>query len=232
AHQKMLVLDVSPTTGSTGQDVTFIKEARRRIEQLPGVTATTVGMRVPFGMSGSGATHKVFIPGSLGTANDRDGATINFDPVADHFFEVLGTGIDQGRSIDQHDIETNARVVVVNRQMAARFWPSGDAVGKRIRLDKVDGEEYEVIGVAENGKYNDLQEDSMPYFFMPMRADDYGEVAMAIQTSADPGSLATPVRRVLRDLNDKVAILDLLTLRQHIGEALYSQRVMAGLIAT
>src|SRR5262249_1631206 len=148
--------------GTANQDATFIKEARRRVEQLPGVVAATVGMRVPFGMSGSGATHKVFVPGSLGGATDRDGATINFDPVADRFFEVLGTRIDRGRSIDQHDLDTNARVVVINRQMAARFWPSGDALGKRIRLDKVDGDEYEVIGIAENGKYNDLQEDSMP----------------------------------------------------------------------
>ena len=232
AHQKMLVLDIAPDTGDTGKDMAFVKEARRRIEQLPGVVGTTVGMRVPFGMSGSGATHKIFVPGSLGTAGDREGATINFDPVSDRFFEVLGTNILPGRPIDRHDMETNARVVVVNRQMAARFWPQGDAVGKRIRLEKIDGEEYEVIGVAEDGKYNDFQEDPMPYFFMPMRPDDYSEIAMAIKTTADPGTLASPVRKTLRDLNRTVAIVDLLTLRQHVGEALYYQRVMAGLIAT
>jgi ABC-type antimicrobial peptide transport system permease subunit len=43
--------------------------------------------------------------------------------------------------------------------------------------------------------------------------------------------LATPVRQILRDLNHDVAILDLLTLRQHIRQALYDQQLMAGLIA-
>src|SRR5262249_30785456 len=50
AHQKMLVLDLSPRTGALDKDMAFVREARRRIEELPGVAATTVGMRVPFGM--------------------------------------------------------------------------------------------------------------------------------------------------------------------------------------
>jgi len=229
AHQNMLVLDVAPDAGRAEQDMAFVKEARRRIEDLPGVVGTAVGMRIPFGMSGSGATHKVFVPGSLvGTA--REGATINFDPVSDRFFEVLGTRILRGRAIDQRDLELNARVVVVNQQMAGRFWPNEDPIGKRVRLDRVDGDEYEVIGVAEDGKYNDFQEDAMPYFFMPMKADDYGEVALAIKTIGSAGALATPVRQILRDMNHDVAILDLLTLRQHIRQALYDQQVMAGLI--
>jgi predicted permease len=231
AHQKMLVLEMSPETGKLEQDMAFVKESRRRIEELPGVAATTVGMRVPFGMSGSGATHKIFVQGSLASI-DRDGATINFDPVADRFFEVLGTRILRGRAIDLHDMETSARVVVVNQQMATRFWPDGNPIGQRLRLEKVDGEEYEVIGVAEDGKYNDFQEDAMPYFFLPMKLDDYPEVAMAIKTTVDPGTVATPVRQILRELNHDVAIVDIVTLRQHVGQALYDERVMAGLIAT
>jgi putative ABC transport system permease protein len=231
AHQKMLVLELSPDAGKPEQDMAFVKEARRRIEQLPGVAATTVGMRIPFGMSGGGVTHKVFVPGSLADA-EREGATINFDPVADRFFEVLGTRIVRGRAIDRHDVETNARVVVVNQQMAMRFWPNDNPVGKRLRLEKMDGDEYEVIGVAEDGKYNDFQENPMPYFFMPMKPDDYGEIAMAIKSTADPGTLATPVRQALRDLNHDVMILAMVTLREHVSEALYYERVMAGLIAT
>jgi len=231
AHQKMLVLEVSPTTRRSADDIRFVQNARRRIEQLPGVVATTVGMRLPFGLSGSGATHKVFVPGSLG-GQDREGVTVNFDPVADRFFEVLGTRLLRGRAIDRHDLDSNARVVVINQQMATRFWPNEDAVGKRLRLEKIDGDPYEVIGVVEDGRYNDFQEDPMPYFFMPMISDDYGEVAMAVKTTADPGSLADPVRKTLRELNHDVAVLQIVSLREHVSQALYDERVMAGLIAS
>jgi predicted permease len=231
AHQSMLVLDFTPEAGKTPEDMSFVREARQRIEALPGVVGTTVGMRIPFGISGAGATHKVFVPGSL-AGDGREGATINFDPVADRFFEILGTRILRGRPIDRHDLDTNNQVAVVNQQMAARFWPNDDPVGKRLRLKKIDGDEYVVIGVAEDGKYNDFEEASMPYFFIPMKPDDYTEAAMAIKTTADPGALATPVRQTLRNLNPNASILRLVSLREHVREELYGERVAAGLIAS
>jgi len=230
AHQQMLVLEISPNTGKTEGDVAFVKEARRRIEMLPGTTGTTVAMRFPFGMSGSGETHKVFVPGSL-AGGDREGATINYDPVGDHFFDVLGTRLVRGRGIEQRDLETNDRVAVVNQIMAARFWPNDDAIGKRFRLEKMDGDEYVVIGVAEDGKYNDFEENPMPYFYIPMKPDDYGEVAMGVRTAADPGLLATPVRRTLRDLNTDVYVISMLSLREQVRQALYGERVAATLTA-
>ncbi|HYA24427.1 MAG TPA: ABC transporter permease [Terriglobales bacterium] len=231
AHQQMLVLEIAPDAGNAQNDMNFVREARRRIAMLPGVTSTTIGTRIPFGSSGGGMTYKVFVPGSL-ASNDREGATINFDPVGDQFFEVLGTRLVRGRAIEQHDSDTNARVVVINHQMATRFWPKDDPIGKRLRLEKIDGDEYVVIGVAEDGRYNDFEESPMPYFFLPMKLDDYSELTMAVKTSGDPGSLADPIRRTLRDINRNVAILGLLSLHEHVREALYEERVAAGLIAS
>ena len=228
AHQPMLVVDFGPAMNSDVENMRLTEELRRRVEALPGVAGTTVALRVPFGLSGSGATHKVFAPQSAGA--DQEGATINYDPVGDRYFEILGTRILRGRAIDRHDVETGARVLVVNQQMAARFWPDQDVVGRRLRLDRADGEEYEVIGVAENGKYNDIQEDTMPYFFLPMQPQHYGEVEMAVKTATDPGALAMPFRQALRALNANAPIIDLVSLRDHVRQTLYVQQVTSRLI--
>lgn len=230
AHQNMLVLELTPSFGtqSSQENLAYVREVRRRLEALPGVSATSIAMRFPFGMSGSGVTRKVFVP-ELGTG-DREGATINFDPVGDGFFSMLGTRILRGRAIEAHDLETGAHVTVLNQQMANRFWPNGDAVGKRIRLDKVDGAEYQVIGVAEVSKYNDYQEAPMPLLYVPMGSDDYSELALAVGTKGDPGALAMTVRRILLDVNRNVPVLGMLTWRDQIREALYEQRMTARLI--
>jgi len=185
-------------------------------------------MRFPFGMSGGGATHKVFLPGNLAGAGP-EGTTINFDPVGEGYFSVLGTRILGGRAIEQHDLDTNAHVMVVNQAMANRFWPNRDPLGQRLHLDRADGDEYEVVGVAENGKYNDVREDRMPYLFLPMKSNEYGELAMAVQTGVDPEAVAPAVRRVLRELNHDVPVLSLVTLREHMREALFTERVTAEL---
>ena len=230
AHQNMLVMELTPGFGtkSEHEEVAYVREARQRLEALPGVAATSIAMRFPFGISGSGATRKVFVP-ELGT-NDREGIAIHFDPVGDNFFSVLGTRILQGRVIDARDLETGAHVTVVNETMARRFWPDGAVVGKRIRLDKVDGDEYEVIGIAEDSVYNDYQEAPMPFLYVPMRADDYSELALAVSTRTDPRALTTAVRRTLLDINRDVPILGLLTWREQIREALYEERMITRLI--
>jgi ABC-type antimicrobial peptide transport system permease subunit len=114
--------------------------------------------------------------------------------------------------------------------MARRFWPDGAVVGKRIRLDKVDGDEYEVIGIAEDSIHNDYQEAPMPFLYVPMRAGDYSELALAVSTRTDPRALVTPVRRTLLDINRDVPILGLLTWREQIREALYEERMIERLI--
>lgn len=228
AHQSMLIADFSPGMKSDAETVRIMQDLRQRLEALPGVTGTTLAQRVPFGMSFGGVTHKVFAAPSLGS--EREGVPINYAPVGDHYFEILGTRIVRGRAIDRHDVESRSHVMVLNQQMAARFWPNQDPIGQLLRLDKPDGEEYEVIGVAEDGKYNDIQEDTMPYFFVPMSPSNYGEVALAVKTSGDPAALAMPFRQTLRSLNPNAPILDLVTMRDHIREALYIQSATSRMI--
>ena len=229
AQQQMLVADFAPSFKTDAENQHMIEEARRRINALPGVAATAFGMRIPFGLSGGGATHKVFVPELPATA--PRGVTINFVPVSDHYFEVLGTRLLHGRSIDRQDVEGGARVMIVNQQFASRFWPNQDPLGRTVRLDRADGSEYQIIGLVEDGKYSDIQEDAKPYFFIPLKSYDYGEVSMVIKTSAASSSLISPVRQALRSVDNDVAILNLVTLREHMGLALYDQRVKSRLIA-
>ena len=229
AHQSMLIADFGPDMKSDAENLRLTDELRRRLETLPGVTATTAALRVPFGLSGSGMTHKVFTAQASGA--DRDGIAINYAPVADHYFEVMGTRILRGRAIDRRDHDTQAHVIVVNQQMSSRLWPNQDPIGQQVRLDKLDGEAFEVIGIAESGKYNDLQEDSMPYFFLPMRPQDYGEVEMAVRTSTDPAALASSFRQTLRSLNPNAFIIELISLRDHMRQVLYVQDLTSRLTA-
>jgi putative ABC transport system permease protein len=113
-----------------------------------------------------------------------------------------------------------------------RFWPNQDPLGHTVRLDRSDGNEYEIVGLVEDGKYSDIQEDPKPCFFIPLKPYDYGEISMAIKTSATASSLAAPVRQALRSVDQDVAILNVVTLREHMGLALYDQRVKSRLITT
>jgi putative ABC transport system permease protein len=229
AHQNMLVMEMVPGFGIKSEQGSreFVQEARRRIEALPGVAGTAAGMRIPFSLSGSGATRKVFLPGGA-----ESGIAVHYDPVSDRFFEMLGTRLLRGRAIDAQDLQTGAQVMVINRTMAQRFWPGQDALGKQLRLDKADGSLYQVVGEVEDAKSNELAEDPMPYLYTPMTSDDYSELVLMVKTNADPSAVATPVRQTLRELNGDVPIIYFATMREHMRLATEEQRTAAGLIVS
>lgn len=235
AHQNMLVANVIPALAlreacmqKCGE---FAQESRRRIEALPGVTGTAVSFRIPFGSSGSQYKRKVFLPG-VATGSANDGVPIYANSISDSFFEVLGTRLIRGRTINAHEVQTGARVMVVNQWMANRFWPNADPVGKRVGLDKPDGNEYEVVGVVENGIYAEFGESPKPYLFAPMSPYEYGVYDLAVATSGSPESVAAAVRSTLHDLNPSVPVTDMRTLRTHVREAMYAQRLTSTLVGT
>jgi putative ABC transport system permease protein len=234
AHQNMLVADFG-VGGELFRNQpayrSFVEDARRRIEAIPGVLGTAVAMRIPFGLSGAGAARKTFFADATGRAATA-GVPIRYDPVGDDFFRMMGTRILRGRSIDVHDLQTGAHVIVINRTMARRFWPNQDPIGQYVRLDKPGGHRYEVIGVAENCVNQDFLETAEPYFYTPMGLGNYGELEMVVKTAPDPSGLAPVVRRTLLDLGHGLTIVYFKSLREHVRLAMASERTSAELIAS
>jgi hypothetical protein len=59
-------------------------------------------------------------------------------------------------------------VAIVNETFARRFWPGEDPLGKRFRVGDPDAPKLEVIAVAEDGKYANLNEDPKPFVYRPL----------------------------------------------------------------
>jgi putative ABC transport system permease protein len=54
-----------------------------------------------------------------------------------------------GRDIEERDDDRARRVVVINETMARRFWPGGDALGRRVGLAD---DWLEIVGIAKDVK--------------------------------------------------------------------------------
>jgi ABC-type antimicrobial peptide transport system permease subunit len=139
----------------------------------------------------------------------------------------MGTQLLCGRDFNRSDARD---VVVVNETMARQFWGSPDAaVGRVFRMDNND---YRIIGVAENGKYESLQEPPMPFIFaaMPLAKRGYG--TLLVETAAPPQAMTGAIRKVIQDTDPDTLVVSLVTLRQSIQISVYPYRIAAGLIGT
>jgi ABC-type antimicrobial peptide transport system permease subunit len=117
------------------------------------------------------------------------------------------------------------RVAVVNEQFAKHYWPGGDAVGKRIRLDSRAGVLVEIVGVAQTIKYQSTTEGPMEFVYMPLAQHPIAQMTLLLRSSGDrdPLQLVQPVKDVVRTLDPNLPMLQTRTY-----EDLYLNQVVNG----
>ena len=151
--------------------------------------------------------------------------------VAPGYFEAMGTRLVAGRDFSATDNESAAPVVIINQQMAQRYWPGQDPVGQYLTLK---GSEHtrtqaQIIGVAANGKYQSLGEDPKPYFYRSL-LQDYEPNAQLIVRADDSQRILSALRGVIRDLDPRMALVGLETLDQHMQLPLFPAQAAGALL--
>ena len=110
----------------------LVREAQRRVESLPGVTALAStcclplegGFGLPFVIEGRPLTE--------GTAHG--GAS--WRTVSPRYFEVFKIPLIRGRMFTDRDDANAPRVVLINEGLAKQFWPNSEPAGQRITIGK------------------------------------------------------------------------------------------------
>ena len=116
-----------------------------RVRALPGVEAATVMDPVPLWYGGS---FSLFAPEEGAGSGPRQ--RMGFSRIGVDYFRALKIPLLRGRDFTTADTTAGSLpVAIVNETLARRFWPDGDALGKRIRSATAL---IEVVGVATDAK--------------------------------------------------------------------------------
>jgi predicted permease len=203
----------------------LLEEGKHRLRARPEVAAVGLTSRVPLSLNNNG--FGLYIDGHPSTLADRpipvDGASVDED-----YFDALGIAIVAGRGIEAADRDERRRVAVVTREMAARFWPAGDAVGQTFRIAR-DGPPWEVVGVVENHKVDSPGEAPRPYLHVPLPRET-GYAVFMVRTRTPAAGLVPALERELRQLDAELVFLETGTLTDLAGVRLLPVRLGAWLI--
>jgi predicted lysophospholipase L1 biosynthesis ABC-type transport system permease subunit len=101
-------------------------------------------------------------------------------------------------------------VALVNEEFVNRYWPGQDAIGKRFSQD---GQSFNVVGVARNGKYRRLVYPPEPVFFRPLYQRYQGLAMIHARVSGDPQSYAAAVVKTVHELNADLPVFGVTTLK-------------------
>jgi len=137
------------------------------------------------------------------------GYMVDKPAVSPEYFRVMGIQLLSGRAFSDQDSSTAPRVAIISQSVARTFWPGGDAIGQRITLEDHPKPEHEdwltIIGVVDDVRQESLAEKAHPAIYQPYtqvkKAEFLGRMTFAIRIAAQPASMATAMRGVLREVD-------------------------------
>jgi predicted permease len=202
-----------------------------RLNTLPNVQSATLASYSP--MAGTSTNSTVTVRGY--TPNKGEDMNVSDILIGPGFGETLGVPLLMGREIGLQDTPTSARVAVVNQAFAKAFYPDQNPVGRRLTFEEdSDKDDFEIVGVIGDSKYNGAKAKADRTVYRPiLQVQD--QLAFAnvfeLRTLGDPLGLSAGVRDAVAQVNDKLPILNMTSLRLQTDEALKQERLIAQLVS-
>ena len=179
------------------------KRLMHAVEEIPGVESVALADSVPFSMGAGDAI--VFRDNAPDLRPVSAAANAYFYHVSPNYFHAAGTLLLAGRDFTWHDDPASPKVAVVNQEFARRLFGSSEsALGHYYKMR--DGARILVVGVAEDGKYENLTEEPQPAQFVPMLQSPMDSTMLVVRARAtrDPGRadfLSTSIRNAVRRID-------------------------------
>jgi putative ABC transport system permease protein len=175
--------------------------------------------------------YRIALEGQPPSRPDDPAPPLTEDQVIPGYFEAMRIPLVRGRLLQDSDLAQGApSVVVINEEMARRYWPGQDPVGKRFKygLDPgVDRPWKTVVGVVADMRRQRLDEPAIPCMFQP---GILSQMDIAVRAIGDPATLRDPIRSALHALDPTVPPYGIVTAEQRLGRTVALRRLQTVLI--
>jgi predicted permease len=198
----------------------FARKLADRLREQPGVRDVSVSTKLPFDNQ---QFFRHLIVDGYRTKPGEEYPSAWANSVDEHFFALMEMQLLSGRAFDARDTALSPRVAVVNEELAKRLWPGRDAIGQRLRLDRPDAPEVQVVGVTKTTKYTYWAETPLMAVWVPFWQSDASRVVLEIRAADDPTAMAPIARAQVRALDPDLPIVRMSTMT-----SFYEDRFMLG----
>ena len=201
--------DPSLTRYTPVQTEQFYQSLLERARTLSGVKAAALTEAVPML---PGGTQTRIVPEGVQLPPGAEAVSVISNTVSEDYFDVFDIPIVSGRQFQLTDRADSPRVAIVNELFAHRYYPNQSAVGRRFRLNGVNGTPIQIVGVARQSKYFFPIEPPFDYIYQPLAQNPQTGMRLALHTAGPPGEMAAPLRELVRSLDSGQPVIGLRTM--------------------
>ena len=229
----LLSVQLSPTPIRYGDDVkkvAFHRELLDRVRSLPGVQSAATSSDVP---PQNVADVDVFEVAGQPVPPDQNRPLAERIILSTDYFRAMGIPLLSGRDFERTDDSNSPPVVIVNRTMAQRYFPGGDAVGGRIHFGDFEPDTpwITIVGVVGDVKNNGLSVNDAPTIYQSFEQGPAVPICLFVRSSSNPEGLTAGLRDVVQAIDKELPVTNIKTGDQLLYDAVGQPRFHTTLIA-
>jgi len=204
-------------------------EIDQRLSSLPGVVSVSRSLLAPI----SGNEWNQFVHADSPNPPAGDASLVYMNAITPGYFRTLRISLLAGRDFNLQDTATSPKVALINQNMARKFYPNLNPLGRFFRMEGDQGklgDPIQIVGIVRNSKYESLREEdySCAYFPISQAPGFGGGPNFMIRTSVRPSALLSLIQSTVEGV-DKSISLQFDTLARQVDDSLVQERVLATL---
>jgi putative ABC transport system permease protein len=222
----MFNFDLGALHYDEGRGQQFFRAAIERGQATPGVESVTIADAPPL----IGGFARTIFPEGQDEASGYRGTLTQLNDIAPSYFQTLRIPLIGGREFTDSDRATTQAVAIASEAMAKHFWPNENAVGKRFHFFG-DPTLREIVGVARNTVVGNIGEEPQPLVYLPLPQNYSPAATLLVRTSGRPEALIAAARSQVQSLDTNLALTNVQTIGELLGQGLWAPRMGAALLA-
>jgi predicted permease len=205
----------------------FWEQVIERVEVLPGVERAAVTTKLPLE---GGNNSSILVAGETYDPQVRR-PLVERSYVSPGYFEAMGIPLLAGSVFEAEDGTAERRVIVVNQELADRYFPDADAVGQVIRQNEAEPEwTATIVGVVANVRQWGPLYGALPEWYTPYRLNPYGDSHLVVRSAKAPSSLLPGIQKEVLQIDKDLPLSQPRTMGQVIAEATEGRRFLFTLV--
>jgi predicted permease len=206
------------------QRANFFSDLIERVHSLPGVRSAGLVRKLP-GQGYAGDTSFSIAEHPPLQTGQMQYAMVRWADAG--YFAAMGIPILRGHTFDEHQWLGGASQVIISESFAHQYFEDVDPIGKHL-LTRVlpainptlfQGRHYgEIVGVVGDTRFQ-VSKDPQGAMYFPIYSGTFGSAALAVQSDQEVSRLALPIQRIVQQLDPDLAVADILTMDQIIGQS-------------
>ena len=220
-------LDLQTMGYSQDSGLSFYRQLLNRIGLLHGVRSASLANYLPLGFTYLGAPVDV---DGYQPPKGQPGLFVGLVAAGAGYFQTMGIPLVQGREFNEQETATAPRVVIINQEMARRFWRRRNPIGQRISFAFGDHPSFEIVGVVQTGKYRSLRESPEPVMYRPFLQAYSPRATLVVWTAGNPRPMLAAVEHEIHMLDPNLPSAQGETLKDYMSLPLLLARVTGSLL--